>query len=271
MFTLKMTILSALLLGTFSANAALVSTDWKSAGDAKATLDTATGLEWLDLSHTLGNSMAEVQSTLSTTFAGWRLPTKQEVNQLLSGLFTLTSFNEGYSAITYSYERVGGGSAITPGYQTVYSQFVNWGSKVGNTYQKQHYGASYYQENRNSTFLYLDDATGSVLRGSLNYQYHQTYSTGRETASVKLTEDFSTGFTLSQKELYTSVFLVSDGGTTLSSLLDPNLNAQNPNAPINRPPEVEEPQQPADVSGPAVGWFALSLMGAAFLRRKKNA
>ena len=57
-----------------------------------------------------------------------------------------------------------------------------------------------------------------------------------------------------------SVFLVSDGGTTLSSINDPTININNPNAPINM----------ADVSAPA-GVVATGLM--AFMlgfRRKKG-
>ena len=54
-----------------------------------------------------------------------------------------------------------------------------------------------------------------------------------------------------------SVFLVSDGGTTLSSINDPSLNINNPNAPIN---QVDVP-----VAGFFGGAMLLSLMS---FRRK---
>ncbi|BCV27700.1 hypothetical protein [Shewanella algae] len=52
----KRTILSAFILATglisAQANAAFVETDWKAQGDGLATLDTDTGIEWLDVSET---------------------------------------------------------------------------------------------------------------------------------------------------------------------------------------------------------------------------
>jgi hypothetical protein len=44
--------LIALLISATSAHAELVATDWKNTGDGLATLDTATGIEWLDLTQT---------------------------------------------------------------------------------------------------------------------------------------------------------------------------------------------------------------------------
>jgi len=44
------------------ANAALVDTDWKDAGDGLATLHEETGIEWLKLYNTLDNSIEEALS-----------------------------------------------------------------------------------------------------------------------------------------------------------------------------------------------------------------
>lgn len=75
----RMTFLStvfALASIAFNANAAFVTTYWQVAGDKKATLDTETGLEWLDLTQTDGKSYSEVSALLSTTLSGWRFPTR---------------------------------------------------------------------------------------------------------------------------------------------------------------------------------------------------
>lgn len=73
----------------FNANAAFVATDWQVAGDKKATLDTTTGIEWLDLTLTDGKSYSEVSALLSTTLAGWRFPTQAEVHQMMSSFFSV--------------------------------------------------------------------------------------------------------------------------------------------------------------------------------------
>ena len=48
----------------------------------RATLDSNTGIEWLDLSETVGMSMDYVVSQTGGggEFAGWRLPTSDELN-----------------------------------------------------------------------------------------------------------------------------------------------------------------------------------------------
>jgi len=47
-----------------SAKAELISTDFENQGDDLVTLDTDTGLEWLDLSLTRNNSMNNVNAVL---------------------------------------------------------------------------------------------------------------------------------------------------------------------------------------------------------------
>ena len=72
---------AALVALSFASHAELVSTDWKTAGDELATLDTETGIEWMDLSETDGLSINTVLSMTSAggKFEGWRLPTEDEV------------------------------------------------------------------------------------------------------------------------------------------------------------------------------------------------
>jgi hypothetical protein len=83
----KIFAVSAIALASMSANAELVSTDWKNTGDALATLDESTGIEWLDLSQTSNMSIDQTENLLSSTFAGWRLSTRSEVTQLMVNAF----------------------------------------------------------------------------------------------------------------------------------------------------------------------------------------
>jgi hypothetical protein len=56
----------ALLLSATSTQAALVETDWTNTGDALATLDTDTGIEWLDLTQTLGMSINQAEGLIAS-------------------------------------------------------------------------------------------------------------------------------------------------------------------------------------------------------------
>lgn len=63
------------------------------------------------------------------------------------------------------------------------------------------------------------------------------------------------------------VWVVSDGGTTLSSINDPALNINNPNAPVNQGGVTP----PADVSGVAgFGLLGLLLTGLGLRRRSRQ-
>lgn len=69
-----------------TANAALVTLDWQAAGDGGLTFDTATNLEWLDLTYTAGQSYNEVSGELGEggAFAGFRYATVDDVATLFS-------------------------------------------------------------------------------------------------------------------------------------------------------------------------------------------
>ena len=67
-----------------SARASLIAADWNTLGDQKLTVDTSTGLEWLDLTQTYNQTVAQVVAQLGTTFSGFRLATVAEVHQLMT-------------------------------------------------------------------------------------------------------------------------------------------------------------------------------------------
>ena len=79
---------------SLNANAGLVHTDWKEAGDQQATLSEETGLEWLKLRNTDNMSINQVKSQLDTTYAGWRLPTNNEVGELITSHFSTMTLKD---------------------------------------------------------------------------------------------------------------------------------------------------------------------------------
>jgi uncharacterized repeat protein (TIGR01451 family) len=78
--------LLSLLLSIEMARAALVSTDWQTAGDNLITRDATSGLDWLDLTQTANRSYNDVSSQLGAggQFAGFRYATQAEVTALFS-------------------------------------------------------------------------------------------------------------------------------------------------------------------------------------------
>lgn len=81
-----LTILVVLLTVSFSA-AMPIASDWKSAGDGLITVDSANGLEWLDLSVAYGKTYDEVQSDLLSQgqlLEGFRYATKDDLNGFLT-------------------------------------------------------------------------------------------------------------------------------------------------------------------------------------------
>jgi hypothetical protein len=83
---MKRTLLSIALAASASlAGASQVAVDWHTAGDGLLTLDTATGLQWLDLSQTYNQTVAAVlpQTAAGMAFDGFRLATASEVHTLM--------------------------------------------------------------------------------------------------------------------------------------------------------------------------------------------
>ncbi|HEY8941237.1 MAG TPA: PEP-CTERM sorting domain-containing protein [Cellvibrio sp.] len=79
--------LSGLLLSATTQALPIVQADAFIAGDNKAALETATGLVWMDFGVNSHLSYNHVLYLLPTEFAGWRLPTAAEVDNLWTSLF----------------------------------------------------------------------------------------------------------------------------------------------------------------------------------------
>jgi len=94
-----------LLLGTMHANAALIPLDWEqhSTGNQYLTLDTSTGLGWLDVSLSTGMTRAEVETELQTggLFDGFSYATFGQLQTLFNsaGVSTTRNYYSDYGTI----------------------------------------------------------------------------------------------------------------------------------------------------------------------------
>lgn len=252
----KLLVVATIAAGLMStqASAAFVFTDWKTTGDKLSTLDTKTGLEWLDLSRTYGKTFNQVVSQLSTTYAGWRLPTESEVSQLMLNFYG----TRGLTAVGWSSRNV-----ITSTVARNAEIYFRFGSNT----------TTRVSDSMVTIGNYLDDngnlrAAGSAL-SSAGTTYTILYgmaATGTYSRDSVVT---TTGWNFRQHDNAHGVWLVSDGGTTLSSINNPTLNINNPNAPINTPVTIE-PVNPTDVTVPA-GIAAAGMLMLMFGSRRKVA
>jgi hypothetical protein len=187
---LKLTLI-ALLISATSAHAELVAIDWEVAGDGLATLDTDTGLEWLDLTQTYEMSINQAESLTAegSAFEGWRLPTRVEVTQLLANTFVDTSINIG--STNYVYDSLGTEEDVAAG--------AIFQSSLGTT------GAEKY-----SVALHKNEIDGAnVVVSGVNSTRPTVYSNYAKSDDYNYSQTFH------------SVYLVSDGGTTLERESEP--------------------------------------------------
>lgn len=217
----KITAFTSLMLFSLQSQAALVQTDWKVAGDGLATLDTVSGLEWLDLTVTDSYSIALALSKMGVgqLLEGWRLPTHKEVVAMLARQFPSQNYRENESVAS----RIAYGAEAPEATQyrtlfgTTYSNDT-WadGGWTGGTH------GMYVNDNPDASNLPAV-VSANVHRSNTGQSYFNLYSINSGTLLHMTYSHANNG-----------VFLVSDGGVTRSSLLDPTLNINNPSAPINQ-------------------------------------
>lgn len=230
---LKASMISAMVLMTglisHHVNAALIATDWKSGGDTLATLDTRTGLEWLDLLSTVNQSYQTVLSRVTNgDLKGWRFPTEQEMDSFFK------------TNLSSQVAQLKSGTGFVDG-ALMNDDLRGYASMFGGTQLHAFFVYGLYKDSKGKFSLsgYRDTIDRFAYR-----HYDAVYN-----AAYKVN---STGW-----------FLVSDGGTTLSSINNPALNINNPNSPVNQAPDA-----PADVSVHAgFGLLSLLLMALGFRRR----
>lgn len=245
-----LTLLAGLVLGLAStqSHAALQSVHWKVDGDKKATLDTDTGIEWLDITETDGKSVNYVLSQLGVggRYEGWRLPSEVEVLNLINSHFN-TSLN-GSTSVQFN------GASAVDGTRWMKTKSIY--DSFGVTYSRGSFGWSGFESYMYGKYIANDGNTVKTA-GSLSWV------DGGGSGYFKLLggEGSYSKDWVDRDEVY-GVFLVSDGGLTFSSLANPMQNINNPNAPVNAPV--------AAVSAPAAfGGIVLSLM-AIFGRIKRR-
>jgi hypothetical protein len=201
---LKLTLI-ALLISATSAHAELVATDWKNTGDGLATLDTDTGIEWLDLTQTDGMSInqAEGLTVVGSTFDGWRLPTRAEVTQMMVNAFPSQA------------AQVQGSEFWTVTNSIADNEVDRFRAMFGHT--------SVWAE---------EDLTHGLFKNDDGQAYSVLW-TGvqdiRSTNRVTMYSNARMSYTYNTTSQAYGVYLVSDGGTTLDSQLDPTINENNVN------------------------------------------
>lgn len=82
---LAISLLTSVLFSA-SSNAELISGSFLEANDNLITLDTTTGLEWLDLTLTRGMTVDAIMN--DSYFAGWRVATRSESDHFVVGSYT---------------------------------------------------------------------------------------------------------------------------------------------------------------------------------------
>jgi len=210
--------LAAVALFSSVSQAEILHTDWKAEGDQLAFVDTDTGIEWLKLDYTAGMTISQ-----GLSIDGWRLATASEVEELvyhiIPSFFTSTNNYNSYTNYVDA------------------TEWSNWTSLMGVTG---------YDYGRNWSFgQYLTDEGLQTAAGA-DYWYQSQYYPSRL---------FKLDSGSDAKTSYSGVYLVSDGGTTLSSINNPSINASNPNAPVNQVP---------------VAMFGVGLTGLILSARRKS-
>jgi len=194
---LRTTLAIALTCVVSSASAALVKTDWKNAGDNLAVLDSTTGVEWLNFSATKGMAYDNVVQLF-------------DAGDQFAG-WRVPTVVEVRDMVNILSTR----GIYATGNAASWQKDIFTGAMGISGTPNGWYSAGWYQKDNG-----LVDVVG--LLGNTFYNVgsvivnHDTY---RGTGYPDL-----------------STWLVSDGGTTLSSLNDPTLNIANENAPINNVP-----------------------------------
>jgi hypothetical protein len=203
----KISLASVLALSSMASNAELVSGDWKALNDGLTTIDMSTGIEWMDLSETSHMSFNEVEELFSSEFNGWRFPTQNEVSQLLSGAF----INKDAYFQSSNTEAFRDNAVVTSeGYN--FTQL--FGITSSDTSQVQSRGMLLDEGNK---------SWSSIVYSGVSFRESDGYTTLYSNAPA--TSDYN------YKSFHLSIYLVNDGGVTLSSINDPSLNSNNPNAP----------------------------------------
>jgi hypothetical protein len=208
-----------------TAHAGFVHTDFATEGDQRVTLHEETGIEWLKVTNTTGLSVNQVLAETSDNgqYEGWRIPSADELDAYWHAIFEGSSMlnNPQGTRTSYSlYTSMAQDWVAFNGKQTA-SPIRSYGIGMATDGMYAHFGVS---RTNQTTYWYA--------HGDIDANY---------------------------TNVYMGVFLVSDGGASLSSMNNPSMNANNPNAPVNASAN----------NVPIIGIGALSLLALGFRRQRR--
>lgn len=216
---------ASLMLFASASHADFIDTDWKVEDDAKATLDTSTGKEWLKFENTKGITYTELLSELGVggEFEGWRLPTVREVKDVVLQISLHTTLNSNINTLDYR---------ESLGYMSSWA--ITW---------REVFGLSARPADRSLSYGVVQDTSGQFLMF------------GNNRIHANATQYFYANWTKSsnyEDNSQFSYYLVSNGGTTKSSIDDPSINIA-----------VRDASSPLSAS-------IMLLAGLFFVKRKKK-
>jgi len=175
---IQYTTLAITLFLSSAANAELIQGDWVSNNDNNVALDTNTGLEWLNLTLTTGQSYNEVTRKIEAqSFSGFRFATETEVKAMFLNFTNLT-------------EKTTNGA---PFYKEFYSFFGN----KNNQHMKFSYGLTERDDGTIAQYGVTDAATLYYDYNSYDKNYENKYygfflvSEGGATLSSQLDLNYS--------------------------------------------------------------------------------
>ncbi|RDH82473.1 MAG: hypothetical protein DIZ80_09280 [endosymbiont of Galathealinum brachiosum] len=121
-------------------NAEIVSIDWKTSGDNLITLDTSSGLEWLDLTATSNRSYNTINSSFGENqeFEGWRYATYSEVGTFWDAFGGDSNHYDGWST-----QNNGLFDLIAPYWGDLYCEATGCNTGEGYSNAKLQYGTLY--------------------------------------------------------------------------------------------------------------------------------
>lgn len=219
------------------AQAEFITGDWLEDGDNQAILDTRTGKEWLNMDHTEGMTVSDIENALNGELTGWRIASYEEIIELVWSQAEIAGVLGSYwDDASIDRERNTDDKRYGLGY------IPQSGAKARD------FSVTFGGMEANFHGLYGHFI--NEYKGEIATLFSQ-YTTG-ENNGVNITNSSEGSLGL---PLY-GWWLVSDGGMTLESIRNPEINANNPDSPIN------------DVGAPLV---AGGLLFATFLfsRRRK--
>lgn len=218
------------LVASMPAHAEFIFTDRKVQGDNQAVLDTVHGKEWLRFANTTQYTYNEVveQTAQGGQFYGWRLPTEAELRAMLTEFYGGLTIDHGHRQ-----DESGSNKSKTRSFNNVF------GTGRSPASSEERAGGIYKRDNPTASSAPLCNYAGCKASSGAEYGYFGSYVTngGSYTTSFGMRYEGQTELDIIQVQRK-GTWLVSDGGTTLSSTLSPELNINNPDAPINKSADV---------------------------------